>query len=126
MPPDRFRIKNGRFSEFLEASQKGVWPFFGKIGARVVGMWQVVHPENVTEVSAADPGYDEVWLMTRYASVDHWRATRGMAALGGDGPDYEHAILALRLRGELTRHTDLRFLSGSTLQNPPQYLPSVG
>ena len=30
-----------------------------------------------------------------------------------------------RLRGELTLHTDLRFLSGSTWQNPPQYLPSV-
>jgi hypothetical protein len=25
----------------------------------------------------------------------------------------------------VTLHTDLRFLSGSTWQNPPQYLPSV-
>ena len=120
-----FRIKKGRFPEFLQASQNGVWPFFEKIGARVVGMWQVTHPENVTEASAADSGYDEVWLMTGYASVEHWRATRGMAALGGNGPDYENALAALRLRRELTLHTDLRFLSGSTWQNPPQYLPSV-
>ena len=41
--------------------------------------------------------------MTRYASVEHWRATRGMAALGGNGPDYENAVAALRLRRELTR-----------------------
>lgn len=121
-----FRIRKGTFPEFLEASQTGVWPFFEKIGARVVGMWQVVHPTDVGD-TATEPheDYDEVWLMTRYASVEHWRATRRMAELGGNGPDYDKALQALRLRRSLTLATDLQFLQGSTWQNPPQYLPAV-
>ncbi len=124
-----FRIRKGSFPEFLEASQQGVWPFFEKIGARVVGMWQVIHPAVASAASVGatagpeSPDYDEVWLMTRYASVEHWRATREMARLGGNGPDYEKALAALRLRRSLTLHTDLRFLQGSTWANPPQYLP---
>jgi len=121
-----FRIRKGAFPEFLEASQTGVWPFFEKIGARVVGMWQVVHPPSVGGTATeAHEDYDEVWLMTRYASVAHWRATRRMAELGGNGPDYDRALQALRLRRSLTLATDLRFLQGSTWQNPPQYLPAV-
>ncbi|MEZ5557803.1 MAG: hypothetical protein R3E86_04565 [Pseudomonadales bacterium] len=121
-----WRIKKGTFPQFLEASEQGVWPFFEKIGARVVGMWQVVHPDDVGDTAtAASPDYDEVWLMTRYASVEHWRATRRMAELGGNGPDYDKAMAALRLRRSLTLETDLRFLQGSTWQSPPQYLPNV-
>lgn len=121
-----FRIRKGTFGDFLEASQAGVWPFFEKIGARVVGMWQVIHPADVGETaSEANAEYDEVWLMTRYASVEHWRATRRMAELGGNGPDYEKALEALRERRALTLHTDLQFLQGSTWQHPPQYLPAV-
>lgn len=121
-----FRIRKGSFAQFLDASQTGVWPFFEKIGARVVGMWQVVHPAGVGETAAgAHDDYDEVWLMTRYASVEHWRATRRMAELGGSGPDYHKALEALRLRRSLTLATDLRFLQGSTWQTPPQYLPAV-
>ena len=120
-----FQIRKGSFPEFLAASQQGVWPFFEKIGSRVVGMWQVIHPADVAEATAVNSEFDEVWLMTQYASVDHWRATRGMSALGGNGPDYEKALAALRLRRDLTIKTDLRFLRGSTWQNPPQFLPSV-
>ncbi len=120
-----FQIRRGSFPEFLAASQQGVWPFFEKIGSRVVGRWQVIHPADVAEATAVSPEFDEVWLMTQYASVDHWRATRRMSALGGNGPDYEKALAALRLRRDLTIKTDLRFLSGSTWQNPPQFLPSV-
>ena len=66
-----FHIKKGTFPEFLKASQEEVWPYFEKIGSRIVGMWQVFDPEGVS-----NKDYDEVYLMTRYASVEHWRATR--------------------------------------------------
>jgi hypothetical protein len=36
-----FRIKKGTFEQFLKASQEDVWPYFDKIGARVIGMWKV-------------------------------------------------------------------------------------
>jgi len=121
-----FRIRKGSFPEFLKASEEGLWPFFEKIGARVIGMWQVIHPADVDATTGqASPDYDEVWLMTRYASVEHWRATRDMARLGGNGPDYETAREALRLRESLTLQTNVQFLQGTTWQSPPQYLPSI-
>jgi hypothetical protein len=121
-----FKIRKGSFPEFLTASEQGVWPFFEKIGVRVIGMWQVVHPAGAeVTASVASPDSDEVWLITRYASVAHWRATRDMARLGGNGPDYHKAIEALRLRNALTLETNVRFLQGTTWQNPPFFMPSV-
>ena len=120
-----FRIQKGSFPKFVEVSREGVWPFFEKIGARVVGMWQVMYPGVGRAPASPSAEYDEVWLMTRYASLAHWQATRDMSALGGNGPDYQKAIEALALRGELTLETDLRFLDGTTWDNPPYYMPPV-
>jgi hypothetical protein len=120
-----FKVRKGSYPEFVAVSREGVWPFFEKIGARVVGMWQVIHPADTNRGAAAVADYDEVWLLTRYASVAHWRATRDMARLGGNGPDYRKAIAALARRAELTLATDVRFLSGPEWHNPPQFLPVV-
>ncbi len=116
-----WKIKKGAFPEFLAASRDGVWPFFEKIGARVIGMWQVVHPDG-----EAPADYDEVYLITQYASVEHWRATREMSALGGNGPDWEAAREALRLRRSLTIETHVEFLQGLKWDTPPYYMPGVG
>lgn len=118
-----FRIEKGTFPEFLEASQQGVWPYFEKLGARVVGMWEVVYPEETT--SEESPDYDEVYLMTRYASIEHWRATRTTAQLGGNGPDYDKCMKALQTRRTLTLETTVQFLQGSAWQNPPVFMPAV-
>ena len=120
-----FRVRKGATEEFIAVSQAGVWPFFEKIGARVIGMFPVIHPEDVGETAAPEsPAYDEIWLITRYASVDHWRATRGMAELGGNGADYRAALEALRRRRELTLETNLRFLAGEPWASPPFFLPA--
>jgi hypothetical protein len=50
-----WKIKKGTFPQFLEASKRGIWPFFEKIGARIVGMWQVIPPPDGKEAS---PDYD--------------------------------------------------------------------
>ena len=87
-----WKIKKGSFPQFLKASQEGVWPYFEKIGARVVGMWQVLNVipddkaggmENSGYQVISDNGndYDEVYLVTRYASLDHWQATPWSHAL---------------------------------------------
>lgn len=34
-----FKIKKGSFDEFLRVSVEGVWPYFEKLGSRVIGMW---------------------------------------------------------------------------------------
>lgn len=119
-----FKIKKGSFPAFLKASQEGVWPFFEKIGARVVGMWKVIHPDVSTDPES--PDYDEVWLMTRYASVEHWAASREPQKHGGNGPDWEACRKALETRRALTLETTVQFLQGSTWQNPPTFLPGLG
>lgn len=118
-----FKIKKGTFPEFLKASQEGVWPFFEKLGARVVGMWQVIHPD--VEGDADNPDYDEVYLMTRYASVEHWAASREPQKHGGNGPDWEACRAALETRRALTIETHVTFLQGSTWQSPPVFMPGL-
>jgi hypothetical protein len=118
-----WKIKKGTFPQFLAASQTGVWPFFEKIGARVVGMWQVIPAPGSPEASA---DYDEVYLTTRYASLEHWAATRKAASLGGDGPDYAAMQAALAVRQALTIETKVTFMKGVTGPLGPVYLPGTG
>ena len=78
-----WKIRKGTFPQFLKASQDGIWPYFEKIGARIVGMWKVIPAPGEAEAS---PDYDEVYLTTRYASLHHSAATRDAPAMGGHAP----------------------------------------
>lgn len=118
-----WKIKKGGYPQFLEASRTGIWPFFEKIGARIVGMWLVIPGPGEKEAS---PDYDEVYLTTRYASLDHWAATRDAAAMGGDGPDYAALQAALKVRQSLTIETKVSFLKGATGPLGPVYMPGTG
>jgi hypothetical protein len=121
-----FKIKKGTFSEFFQLSRDGVWPYAGKIGARVVGMWKAIHPPNVEgSADRASPKLDEVYLMTRYASVQHWKATRSFTRLGGNGPDAEKAFKALIARHKLTLESSFVFLKGYLSSNPPYFMPPL-
>ncbi len=130
----RFKIRKGTFAEFNRLSREMVWPFFEKMGARIVGQWQVVYPSpGRLDRMSGTPGmatesaeYDEAFMMVRYASVDHWRATRPpvMAALGGNGRDYELCIEGLARRRDLTLETSVDILQGHFHGSPPVYLPA--
>ena len=63
--------------------------------------------------------------MTRYASYEHWQATRNPIALGGDGPDYRAAMEAYEARQTLTQETSVLFLQGYLFPNPPMYGPQM-
>jgi len=119
---DILKQKNS-FPEFLKASQEGVWLYFEKIGSRVIGMWLVTRPATTGTQETKD--YDEAILMTQYASVEHWQATRQMTSLGGNGPDWEKCQEAIAFRRTLTLETSLMFLEGSTWHNPPYFMPGV-
>ena len=132
-----WRVRKGSFPQFLKVSREGVWPYFEKIGARVVGMWQVMNVTPDDEAGGldnsgyqvmADNGedYDEVVLVTRYASLDHWQATRDAVSLGGNGPDFDALVEALAVRRKLTIETSLTFLQGFNGPNGPYYLPGTG
>lgn len=129
-----FRIRKGTFEEFNRLSRDGVWPYFEKIGARVVGQWQRVYPapggldRSGTETGATEgPDFDEAYMMVRYASYEHWQATRpaAMARLGGDGPDYDACVEGLERRRDLTLETSVRFLRGHFYGSPPVHLPPL-
>ena len=129
-----FRIRKGTSEEFSRLSREGVWPYFEKNGARIVGQWRRVYPtpeeldRRGTEVGATENrDFDEVYMMARYASYEHWQATRPavMARLGGNGPDYDACVEALERRRDLTVDTSVRFLRGHFYGSPPVYLPPL-
>lgn len=105
-----FRIRKGSFDEFQRLSARGVWPYFERIGARILGMWLVVEDER----EPRSQEYDTVILMTRYFSREHWQATRTPVALGGEGPIWETCREALRRRQALTLETFASFLEPAT------------
>ena len=118
------KIKKGTFPLWLKVSQEGVWPYFEKMGVRVVGAWQIA---PVTEVNGyvQHADYDEIYLMTRYANLDHWKATRDAVTLGGNGPDYEKCKKALKIREDITIESTVLFLHGSMAANGPYFLPGL-
>jgi hypothetical protein len=119
-----FRIKKGTFDQFLKASEEDVWPYFEKIGARVIGMWKVVQPDGVDGAAKQSADYDEVYLSTRYASLDHWKATRDPTSLGGNGPDWQKCKRGLDLRQSLTISSNVIFLEG-TNGAKPYFMPGI-
>jgi hypothetical protein len=120
-----FKIKKGGFDEFLKVSIEGVWPYFEKLGCRVIGMWKVINPDLAGPPSAEDKEYDEVYLSTRYASLDHWKASRDTVRHGGNGPDWEKCRAALARRSELTISTHLIFLQGKMAPGGPYFMPGL-
>jgi hypothetical protein len=117
-----FRIKKGSFDEFLKVSMEGVWPYFEKLGSRIIGMWKVVTPEGT---DAKDKDYDEVYLSTRYASIDHWKASRDTVQHGGNGPDWVKCKAALDRRRSLTIDTNVVFLKGTMSPGGPYFMPGL-
>ncbi len=115
-----FKIKKGTYPEVLRLSREGVWPCYERAGVRIVGMWQGIYPGIPGEVRKASADYDEAYLLTRYASVEHWRATRN-AVLDAycDGVELTNMRDSLRRRGDLTLESNATVLSGSLAGNGP-------
>lgn len=118
----RFRIQKGAYPEFYKRSKEDIWPFFEKIGSRVVGMWLV---SSEALGSSEAPEFDEVVLLTRYASLEHWKATRNAITLGGNGPDAKAAADASAYRESVTIETSFEVLEGTTANNGPYFMPGT-
>ncbi|HWN99346.1 MAG TPA: hypothetical protein VNS63_08765 [Blastocatellia bacterium] len=120
-----FKIRKGSFDEFLRVSVEGVWPYFEKLGSRVIGMWKVITAEGVTGASGESKDFDEVYLSTRYASLDHWKASRDGVLHGGNGPDWVKCKSALDRRNALTIETHVIFLKGTMAPGGPYFMPGL-
>lgn len=118
------KLKKGGHDAYLRLSRDYVWPWYEKIGSRIVGQWQVVYPDG----SAAPANHDDGYRLARYASYEHWKATRPSESkfLAGDGPDYQASNRALRERNHFTLGSDGgRFLQGVTAATTPRYMPGL-
>lgn len=121
-----FKVKKGSFDEFLRVSVEGVWPYFEKLGSRVIGMWKVITATGVDGAPTVEnKDFDEVYLSTRYASVEHWKASRDGVLHGGNGPDWVKCKAALDRRAALTLSTNVIFLKGSMAAGGPYFMPGL-
>src|SRR4051812_29216938 len=61
-------LKPGAHEQFYQFSRDSYWPFFERLGARVVGQWKVMAIDG-----AAPAAGDDVYRLVRYASFEHWQ-----------------------------------------------------
>lgn len=116
-------LKSGGHEPFYQFSRDAYWPFFERLGARVVGQWKVVAPDG----RGSDSG-DDVYRLVRYASFEHWQSTRQGpdVALGGNGPAWERGQQALNDRGGLqTGSKGAYFLEGVMAPDGPRFMPGL-
>ena len=124
-------LEEGSYDAWLDASRSGVWPYFEGLGARILGDFEVVYPVGAD----ATPGRDEALRFARYASFEHWQATRGgalagdtggAARLGGDGGLRDASREGLRTRGQYQQGSRGGiFLQGHLAETRPIYMPGL-
>lgn len=115
------RLQAGGHEQFYQASREDVWPYFERMGARVVGQWKVIRTDVV-----APQGQEDVYRLVRYAGIEHWEATRFQRTTAGDGPAFdkdqkgrkERATIEVGSRGAL-------FLQGETAPGGPYFMPPL-
>ncbi|MBM3808449.1 MAG: hypothetical protein FJW22_09675 [Acidimicrobiia bacterium] len=115
------QLSKGAHEAYYRSSLAGVWPWYEKIGTRIVGQWLVIDPPG-------DASSDHAYRLARYASFEHWRATRDPAnvGLGGNGPDREKSLESGRDRsGVQTGSKGAYFLQGEFAPTRPLYMPAV-
>ncbi len=124
-------LDEGSYQYWYEQSLNGVWPWFERLGARILGDFEIIYPSS----DDATPGQDEALRFARYASYEHWQATRsnvsagntgGSIRLAGNGGLNDAAVEALRNRRQVSQGSrGAIFLQGYLAQTRPLYMPGV-
>jgi hypothetical protein len=118
-----FRIAKGRFDEFDALTRDDMLPVIRKMGVRGLGIWKLIYPAPA--IGEENDDYDEVMMIMRYASYQHWQACKSPARLIGDGPDYQAYAAAESRRDELTLGKRQRFIKGIMFGNPAAFTPPL-
>lgn len=117
------QLAPGNHEEYYRSSRDGVWPWYERIGTRIVGQWMIISPDG-----SKREGNEDAYRLARYASFEHWRATRDAenTGLGGNGPNREKNVLAGRDRaGVQTGSKGAYFLQGVMAPDAPFYMPGL-
>ena len=128
-------LEKGQYQTWYQNSRDGVWPWYEKLGSRIVGDWQIIYPNG----DSKHPDLDEALRMARYASYEHWQATRtsvsadaggdtgGSSQLGGNGPDSQKSIESIQARRTVSKGSKGGiFLQGYMAETRPIYMPGTG
>lgn len=115
------RLRKGGHEPFYESSRDGVWPYFERTGPRIVGQWQVIPAQ-----AAAPADVEDVYRLVRYASFEHWQATRTLGGIGGNGPASDKDQKGRRERGALeVGSKGAYFLQGQLAPGGPYFMPAL-
>ncbi len=122
----------GSYDYWYQQSVTGVWPWFERLGARILGDFEVIYPLG----EDATPDQDEALRFARYASYEHWQATRGGAAAGdtggslmlaGNGGLSDASTQGLQNRRQVSQGSRSGvFLQGYMAETRPIYMPGLG
>lgn len=125
-------LEEGEYDYWKQESVTGVWPWFGRLGARIIGDFEVIYPQGDDE----SPGQDEALRFARYASYEHWQATRGVTTnnptggvivLAGSGGLREGNFTGLRNRRTVAQGSkEAVFLQGYMAETRPIFMPGTG
>lgn len=115
------RLQKGGNEPFYRASRDDVWPLFERNGSRVVGQWKVLETKN-----PAPPDLEDVYRLVRYASIEHWQATRFQTSLVGNGPAFDKELVGRRNRAALEKDSKgIYFLKGKLASGGPYFMPGL-
>ncbi|MDA1371996.1 MAG: hypothetical protein O2971_14685 [Proteobacteria bacterium] len=125
-------LNEGSYAYWYEQSAQKVWPWFERLGARIVGDFEIIYPEG----DDATPGQDEALRFARYASYEHWQATRpnagsgstgGSLRLAGNGALFNANNDGLSSRRQVSQGSrGGYFLMGYMAETRPIYMPGLG
>lgn len=125
-------LEEGQYDYWKQESVNGVWPWFGRLGARIIGDFEVIYPTGDDE----SPGQDEALRFARYASYEHWQATRrvttnnptgGVIVLAGSGGLSAGNDAGLSNRGTVAQGSkEAVFLQGYMAETRPIFMPGTG
>jgi len=127
-------LDEGGYEYWYQESSQKVWPWFERLGARILGDFEIVYPQG----EDASPGQDEALRFARYASYEHWQATRpntspssgdtgGSQQLAGDGELFDTSNEGLNNRRQISQGSrGGYFLRGYMAENRPVYMPGLG
>lgn len=125
-------LEEGQYDYWKQESVNGVWPWFARLGARIIGDFEIIYPLGEDE----SPGQDEALRFARYASYEHWQATRratadnptgGAIVLAGSGGLSEGSSTGLRNRGTVAEGSkEAVFLQGYMAETRPIFMPGTG
>ena len=119
------------YDYWYQQSAAGVWPWFERLGARILGDFEIIYPSGQDRT----PGQDEALRFARYASYEHWQATRsgqsagdtgGSLRLAGNGGLSDASSTSLRnRRGVQQGSRGGLFLQGYMAPTRPLYMPGT-